>query len=91
MRVKVEKPSAEMIAEMKGCPTWSKEVSVFDWEYDATETCYAMEGEVEVTTFDGEAVQFGTGDRVTFPRGLCRRDGELTHARHKSSRPSAQT
>ena len=43
MRIEVEKPSAETIAEMKSCPTWSKEVSVFDWEYDATETCYVME------------------------------------------------
>ena len=70
MRIKVEKPSAETIAGMKGCPTWSKEVSVFDWEYDATETCYVMEGEAKVTTSDGEAVQFGPGDLVTFQRGL---------------------
>jgi uncharacterized protein len=34
-------------------------VSVFDWEYDATETCYVMEGEVKVTTSEGEAVEFG--------------------------------
>jgi uncharacterized protein len=45
-------------------------VSVFDWEHDATEICYVMEGEVKVTTSDGEAVQFGPGDLVTFPRGL---------------------
>ncbi len=37
-------------------------MSVFDWEYDATETCYVMEGEVKVTTSDGEAVEFGPGD-----------------------------
>jgi uncharacterized cupin superfamily protein len=70
MRIKVEKPSTETIAEMESCPIWSKEVSVFDWEYDATETCYVMEGEVEVTTHEGEAVEFGAGDLVTFPRGL---------------------
>ena len=70
MRIKVEKPSAETIAEMKSCPTWSKEVSVFDWEYDSTETCYDMEGEVKVTAPEGEAVEFGPGDLVTFPRGL---------------------
>ena len=29
-----------------------------------------MEGEVKVTTPDGEAVEFGQGDLVTFPRGL---------------------
>jgi uncharacterized cupin superfamily protein len=48
-------------------PDLAKEVSVFDWEYDATETCYVMEGEVKVTTPEGE---FGAGDLVTFPRGL---------------------
>ena len=53
-----------------GLSTWSKEVSVFDWEYDATETCYVLEGEVKVTTPEGETVEFGAGDLVTFPRGL---------------------
>ncbi len=73
MTIKVEKPSAQVIAEMTSCPTWSKEVSVFDWSYDETETCYVLEGEVEVTTADGERVVFGAGDLVTFPRGLsCR-------------------
>ena len=70
MPIKVEKPSAKTISEMQGCPTWSKEVSVFDWEYDTTETCYVLEGEVKVTTPEGEAVEFGAGDLVTFPRGL---------------------
>jgi uncharacterized protein len=70
MRIKVGKPSAEAIAEMKSCPTWSKEASIFDWEYDATETCFVLEGEVKVTTPEGEAVEFGPGDLVTFPRGL---------------------
>ena len=46
MPIKVEKPSVETVAEMQGCPTWSKEVSVFDWEYDATETCWVLEGDV---------------------------------------------
>ena len=55
---------------MTGCPTWSKEMSVFDWEYDATEICYVMEGAVEVTTSDGGAVHFGPSDLVNFPRGL---------------------
>jgi uncharacterized cupin superfamily protein len=29
-----------------------------------------MEGEVKVTTPEGEAVEFSPGDLVTFPRGL---------------------
>lgn len=70
MRIKVEKPSPETIAEMRRCPTWSKEVSKFDWEYDASETCYVLEGEVTVTTPDGQAVGFGPGDLVVFPSGL---------------------
>lgn len=70
MRIKVEKPSTATITEMKACPTWSKEVSVFEWEYDTSETCYVLEGEVTVTTPDGEAVRFGAGDLVVFPRGL---------------------
>ncbi len=40
MKIKVEKPTAEQIAEMKKFETWSKEESVFDWEYDMEETCY---------------------------------------------------
>jgi hypothetical protein len=70
MRIKVEAPSAATVAEMKTCSTWSKETSVFAWEYDATETCYLLEGEVEVTTESGEKVAFGAGDLVTFPKGL---------------------
>ena len=66
----MEKPSAATIAEMERCSIWTKEVSVFPWEYDATETCYVLEGEVTVTTAEGEAGAFGPGDLVTFPRGL---------------------
>ena len=70
MKIRVRKPSESDVADMKACPTWSKEVSVFDWEYDSEETCFVLEGEVTVTTEDGEAVEFGAGDMVTFPRGL---------------------
>ena len=51
--------------------TWEKEKSVFDWYYDDTETCYILDGEVEVT--DSETVQkldFKKGDLVQFPKGL---------------------
>ena len=70
MKIKVEKPTAEQIAEMRKCATWSKEESVFDWEYDMEETCYLLDGEVKVTTDDGSVVTFGKGDLVTFPKGL---------------------
>jgi uncharacterized cupin superfamily protein len=51
-------------------PIWTKEVSTFPWSYDSTETCYLLEGEVIVTPQDGETVEIGSGDLVTFPRGM---------------------
>ncbi len=54
-------------------PTWSKEVSEFDWEYDQTETCYILEGKAIVTPQGGEPVTIESGDLVTFPKGMkCR-------------------
>ena len=51
-------------------PIWEKEVSRFDWHYDSIEECYLLEGDVVVETADGERVQFGAGDFVTFPKDL---------------------
>ena len=54
-------------------PTWSKEISEFDWEYDQTETCYIIEGKAIVTPQGGEPVAIESGDLVTFPKGMkCR-------------------
>jgi len=54
-------------------PIWTKEVSSFPWTYDEDETCYLLEGEVEVTPIGEETVRFGKGDLVTFPKGMeCR-------------------
>lgn len=54
-------------------PIWEKEPSEFPWTYDAPETCYLLEGEVEVTPDGGETVRFRAGDLVTFPAGMrCR-------------------
>lgn len=51
--------------------TWSKEVSEFDWSYDDTETCYLLDGEVEVTdSKTGEKIEFKKGDLVQFEKGL---------------------
>lgn len=62
----------ERLAELgiRDWPVWSKEVSVFPWHYDATETCYVLEGEVIVTPDDGEPVVVGKGDLALFPRGM---------------------
>ena len=70
MRIKVEKPTDSEIADMITLPTWSKEISTFDWEYGSEETCFLLAGDVRVTTDDGEVAEFGKGDLVTFPRGL---------------------
>lgn len=51
-------------------PIWTKEVSEFPWTYDSTETCYFLEGEVEVISDSGEFVKIGKGDLVTFPKGM---------------------
>jgi uncharacterized cupin superfamily protein len=72
MKVKVKKLGEKDITEMEisSWPIWEKEVSRFDWFYDSTEECYLLEGEVSVETKDGEKINFGKGDFVTFPKGL---------------------
>ena len=56
--------------EVRLWPTWSCEVSEFPWEYIEQEFCYILEGQVDITTEDGEIVSIGPGDFVVFPRGL---------------------
>lgn len=51
-------------------PTWEKEVSVFPWTYDSSETCYFLAGEVIVTPEGGKPVSIGKGDLVTFPASM---------------------
>ena len=72
MKIKIEKPTTSMLAERKVTtwPIWEKEISRFDWHYDAVEECYLLEGEVVVETPDGEQVAFGAGDYVIFPKDL---------------------
>lgn len=54
-------------------PTWSKEASEFDWQYDQTETCYIVEGKAIITLENGDSITIESGDLVTFPKGLkCR-------------------
>jgi len=51
-------------------PIWEKEPSEFPWTYDSRETCFLLEGEVEVTPENGEPVHFSAGDLVIFPAGM---------------------
>lgn len=72
MNIKVSGPEASEL-EQQGVfdwPIWEKEASRFDWHYDTDETCYLLEGRVEVTTPEGKSVRFGAGDMVYFPAGL---------------------
>jgi uncharacterized cupin superfamily protein len=69
----VEKPTPERLHSLGAIkwPIWEKEKSVFDWEYEESETCYILEGKVKVTSkATGETVEFGKGDLVIFPKGL---------------------
>ena len=70
--IRIEKPEKKKLEEMnvENWPIWEKEVSTFDWHYDDRETCYILEGKVRVEPKDGEAVEFGPGDMVTFPEGM---------------------
>jgi len=69
--IKIEKPDDQRLGSLgtKTWPIWTKEPSTFDWHYDDEETCYFLDGDVEVTTSEG-TVRMGQGDLVTFPRGL---------------------
>lgn len=55
---------------VKSWPIWTKETSEFPWSYDEKETCYFLEGDVEVTPKGGQPVQIQKGDLVTFPKGM---------------------
>jgi len=69
MNITVRKPTEVEKAEMQSKPIWGCEVSEFDWYYDSEEVCLLIEGEVTVT-YNGGSVSFGSGDYVTFPKGL---------------------
>ena len=78
MSILVTSPCPESTAKALGInnwPIWSCEISSFDWTYENKETCLLLEGEVTVTPKVGEAVKFGKGDLVIFPKGMkCRWD-----------------
>ena len=71
--MKKKKPTEEQLKKLnvKSWGIWEKEKSVFDWSYSDTETCYILDGEVEVTdSSSGEKIEFKKGDLVQFPKGL---------------------
>lgn len=68
--MKVTKPTNKQIQSTKNWGIWEKEVSEFPWEYSEKETCYILEGEAEVTSENGEKINFGKGDWAEFEKGL---------------------
>lgn len=68
----IKKLTDEEIAE-KGIlqwSTWSCEKSIFPWEYTDKESCYILEGKVDIETENGELISIEPGDFVVFPKGL---------------------
>lgn len=55
----------------------------FDWEYDAKETFYILEGEAEIVS-GNDKINFGPGDLVTvYPEaGKCRWNVKRTIKKH---------
>ncbi len=71
--IRIERqPSQERLKQLgvSNWSIWTKEVSEFPWIYDEQETCYFLEGDVIVTPDNGEPVEMGKGDLVTFPAGM---------------------
>ena len=64
-------PERRRMLGIENWPMWEKGVSVFSWQYDDTETCYLLAGEVEVIPEGGEPVLICKGDLAVFPRGMC--------------------
>lgn len=70
-KVHISRPDA-VEQERLGVTTWGEwgcSKSTFPWEYDEKETCFIIEGEVEVET-EGKTYRLSPGDLVVFPQGL---------------------
>ncbi|KAL9227235.1 hypothetical protein vseg_002953 [Gypsophila vaccaria] len=72
--VRVEKnPSHSTLSQLDVLqwPKWGCPPSKFPWTYEAKETCYLLQGKVNVYP-DGssEPVEIGAGDLVVFPKGM---------------------
>ncbi|HEY9113675.1 MAG TPA: cupin domain-containing protein [Bacteroidales bacterium] len=70
-KIIIEKLSKQEIKdrEIASWPTWSKEISRFEYTYVATEECYIVEGAFTVET-DEKTYHIEAGDFVTFKINL---------------------
>ncbi|MFQ6049172.1 MAG: cupin domain-containing protein [Phycisphaerae bacterium] len=81
--ITVTRPTEQELESLgvKDWPTWTCQVSSFEWRYDRPEICYITQGKATVRTPDGQ-VSFGQGDLVRFPQGL-RCTWDVTEPVHK--------
>jgi uncharacterized cupin superfamily protein len=70
MKPEIRKPTDAEKTKAKSWPVWTKEASEFPYEYDSTETCLILEGDVTITNETGEQFHFAAGDWVVFPTGM---------------------
>ncbi len=73
LKIRIEhQPTPEKLEQLGvyNWAIWTKEASKFPWTYDSQETCYFLDGEVIVTPDNGQPLQMGKGDLVTFPAGM---------------------
>jgi len=72
MEIKAKRPTQDELDSMgiRKWPIWEKEESNFDWYYDEKETCFFIEGKVEIELPGGKIVSLGKGDLAIFPKGL---------------------
>ncbi len=65
-------PPQEELEELRvsNWPMWGEKESEFPWHYYQQETCYIVQGEVQVVPEGGQPVTIKAGDLVTFPKGM---------------------
>ncbi|KAK4731847.1 hypothetical protein R3W88_024835 [Solanum pinnatisectum] len=69
-------PSESQLSELgiKSWPKWACSPGKYQLKFDAEETCYLLRGKVKVypkNTTEMSPVEFGAGDLVIIPKGLC--------------------
>ena len=71
MKIAIQKISKEELIKLIvfSWPIWECEISEFPWTYSEKESCFILDGKVEVKT-EFETVIIEEGDFVVFPKGL---------------------
>ncbi|KAK1433398.1 hypothetical protein QVD17_10308 [Tagetes erecta] len=82
----VKNPPESQLTDLgvRSWPKWGCDPSKFPWTYSAKETCFLLKGKVKVyPEGSDEAVEFGAGDLVVFPKGMsCTWDVSETVDKH---------